>query len=171
MVLKPFHTDALNGLCSKDQLDLLDSIDSLRSQGISHYVSLPQIIVYGDQSSKKSSILKAISGVSFPIKNNLCTRFPIELVLRKTPHIGVTVSIVPHYSHNESEQLFLSNFHEKLDGFDGLSTLIENAKAVMAISTYNRAFLKDLLRIEVSGPDRSHLTIVDLSGLIYSETK
>lgn len=103
MVLKPFHTEALNGLCSKDQLDLLDSIDFLRSQGISHYVSLPQIIVCGDQSSGKSSVLEAISGVPFPTKSNLCTRFPIELVLRKTSHIGVSVSIVPHESRSESE--------------------------------------------------------------------
>ncbi len=171
MVLKPFYTDALNGLCSKDQLDLLDSVDCLRSQGISHYVSLPQIIVCGDQSSGKSSVLEAISGVSFPIKSNLCTRFPIELVLRKTSHIGVTVSIVPHHSRSESEQISLSGFHEKLDGFDGLSTLIENAKAAMAISTHGKAFSKDLLRVEVSGPDRPHLTIVDLPGLIHSETK
>jgi len=171
MVSKPFYTDALNGLCSKDQLDLLDSVDCLRSQGISHYVSLPQIIVCGDQSSGKSSVLEAISGVSFPTKSNLCTRFPTELVLRKTSHIGVSVSIVPHYSRSESEQLSLGSFHEKLDGFDGLPTLIESAKAAMGISTHGKAFSKDLLRIEVSGPDRPHLTIVDLPGLIHSETK
>ena len=171
MVSKQFYTDALNGLCSKDQLDLLDSVDCLRSQGISHYVSLPQIIVCGDQSSGKSSVLEAISGVSFPTKSNLCTRFPTELVLRKTSHIGVSVSIVPHHSRSESEQLSLGNFNEKLDGFDGLPTLIENAKAAMGIFTHGKAFSKDLLRIEVSGPDRPHLTIVDLPGLIHSETK
>lgn len=170
MVLK-FHTNALNGLCSKDQLDLLDSVDCLRSQGISHYISLPQIIVCGDQSSGKSSVLEAISGVSFPIKGNLCTRFPTELVLRKTSHIGVTVSIVPHQSRSESDQLSLSGFRETLDDFDGLPALIEHAKAAMAISTHGRAFSKDLLRVEVSGPDRPHLTIVDLPGLIHSETK
>jgi hypothetical protein len=116
-------------------------------------------------------VLEAISGVSFPIKSNLCTRFPIELVLRKTSHIGVTVSIVPHHSGNEAEKLSLSSFHEKLDSFDGLSTLIDSAKAAMNISTHGRAFSKDLLRVEVSGPDRPHLTIVDLPGLIHSETK
>jgi hypothetical protein len=121
MVLKPFHTDALDDLCSEDRLDLLDSVDYLRSQGISHYVSLPQIIVCGDQSSGKSSVLEAISGVSFPIKSNLCTRFPTELVLRKTSHVDVSVSIVPHHSRSESEQLSLASFQEKLDGFDGLS--------------------------------------------------
>ena len=171
MVSKSFYTNALNGLCSKDQLDLLDSVDCLRSQGISHYVSLPQIIVCGDQSSGKSSVLEAISGVSFPTKSNLCTRFPTELVLRKTSHIGVSVSIVPHHSRSESEQLSLGSFHEQLDGFDGLPILIENAKAAMGISTHGKAFSKDILRIEVSGPDRPHLTIVDLPGLIHSETK
>ena len=125
----------------------------------------------GDQSSGKSSVLEAISGVPFPTKSNLCTRFPIELVLRKTSHIGISVSIVPHESRSEPEQQFLGGFYEKLDGFDGLPTLIENAKAVLAISTHGKAFLKDLLCVEVLGPDRPHLTIVDLPGLIHSETK
>ena len=171
MVLKPFQTDALNGLCAPDQLDLLNSVDCLRSQGISHYVSLPQIIVCGDQSSGKSSVLEAISGVSFPVKSNLSTRFPTELVLRKTSQMGVTVSIVPHQGRTESERLALSGFHEKLEGFEGLPNLIENAKAAMGISTHGKAFSKDLLRVEVSGPDRPHLTIVDLPGLIHSSTK
>ena len=171
MLLKRFQTDALNELCSKDQLDLLDSVDCLRSQGISHYVSLPQIILCGDQSSGKSSVLEAISGVSFPVKSNLSTRFPTELVLRKTSQIGVSVSIVPHQARTESERLALSSFHEKLEGFEGLPNLIENAKAAMGISTHGKAFSKDLLRVEVSGPDRPHLTIVDLPGLIHSETK
>ena len=116
-------------------------------------------------------MLEAISGVSFLTKSNLCTRFPTELVLRKTPHIGVSVSIVPHHSRSEPEQLSLGSFHEKLEGFDGLPVLIENAKVAMGISTHGKAFSKDLLRIEVSGPDRPHLTIVDLPGLIHSETK
>ena len=171
MVLTSFQTDALNGFGSKDQLDLLDSVDCLRSQGISHYVSLPQIIVCGDQSSGKSSVLEAISGVSFPVKSNLSTRFPTELVLRKTSQMGVSVSIVPHQARSESEQLALSSFHEELECFEGLPNLIENAKAAMGISTHGKAFSKDLLRVEVSGPDRPHLTIVDLPGLIHSETK
>ncbi|KAL5322938.1 hypothetical protein ACEPPN_010918 [Leptodophora sp. 'Broadleaf-Isolate-01'] len=122
-------------------------------------------------SSGKSSVLEALSGVPFPTKSNLCTRFPIELVLRKTSHIGVSVSIIPHESRSESKQLSLGGFHKKLDDFNRLLTLIENAKAALAISIHGRAFSKDLLRVEVSGPDRPHLIIVDLPGLIHSETK
>ncbi|PHH91530.1 hypothetical protein CDD83_76 [Cordyceps sp. RAO-2017] len=41
----------------------------------------------------------------------------------------------------------------------------------MGILTLGKAFSKNLLRIEISGPDRPHLTIVDLPGLVHSENK
>ncbi|KAM6525311.1 hypothetical protein FALCPG4_010865 [Fusarium falciforme] len=171
MVMTKLTSDGLSGLCSKEKLQLLDTVDSLRSHGISHYISLPQIIVCGDQSSGKSSVLEAISGVSFPVRSNVCTRFPTELVLRKTAHTGVNVRIVPHHSRPESERKTLASFHETLDAFDELPELIERAKAAMGITTLGKAFSNDLLRIEISGPDRPHLTIVDLPGLIHAETK
>ncbi|KAM0513409.1 hypothetical protein ACHAPE_007873 [Trichoderma viride] len=171
MVLTHLDTKNLEGLCSKEQLELLNTVDSLRSQGISHYISLPQIIVCGDQSSGKSSVLEAISGVSFPVSSGLCTRFPTELILRTAADISVKVSIIPHERPSKSEKDPLSDYHEKLDSIQELPELIENAKAVMGIKTLGKAFSNDLLRIEISGPDRPHLTIVDLPGLIHSETK
>ncbi|KAF7587606.1 hypothetical protein BBP40_007005 [Aspergillus hancockii] len=151
MVLRRFSTSSLEVLSTEEHLELLDSVDTLRLQGISHYISLPQIIVCGDQSSGKSSVLEAISGVSFPVRSSLCTRFPTELVLRKSAQTGVSVSIVPHRARSDVEQEALSRFHEELESFE--------------------AFSNDLLRVEVSGPDRPHLTIADLPGLIHSETK
>ncbi|KAL2816575.1 P-loop containing nucleoside triphosphate hydrolase protein [Aspergillus cavernicola] len=173
MVIRRLSTSALEALCSKDQMQLLDSIDHLRLQGINHYISLPQIIVCGDQSSGKSSVLEAISGVSFPIRNSLCTRFPTELVLRKNVYTNVTVSIVPHQSRSDQDRERLLQFHEVLDSFEGLPDLVERAKTAMGIYAHvpGKAFSDDTLRIEVSGPDRPHLTIVDLPGLIHSETK
>ncbi|KAF3765411.1 hypothetical protein M406DRAFT_345845 [Cryphonectria parasitica EP155] len=144
-------------------------IDRLR--GINHFVSLPQIIVCGDQSSGKSSVLEAISGVSFPVKSNLCTRFPTELVLRRAPQVDVSASIVPHHSRSSPEKEGLAGFHRDLKDTDGFGSLIEDAKDAMGLSTHGKAFSKDLLRVEISGPDRPHLTIVDLPGLIHSQTK
>ncbi|KAK6948762.1 hypothetical protein Daesc_010533 [Daldinia eschscholtzii] len=161
----------LNGLCSKDQLELLDSVDHLRLQGIDHYISLPQIIVCGDQSSGKSSVLEAISGVPFPIKSNLCTCFPTELVLRRAPTTGVTVSIIPDDPPKFPTQNGLYNFHEELEGFEGFPDLVEKAKGAMGISSSGKAFSKDRLRVEITGPDRPHLTIIDMPGLIHTGTK
>ena len=169
---KVFRTDVLNELCSiQDQLDLLNFIDRFRSQDISNYVSLSQIIVCGDQSSEKSSVLKAITGVSFSIKSNLWTRFPMELVFRKTSHIRISVSIISHHFHSAFERLFLDSLHKKLNCFNEFSTLIENAKTVMKISTHDKTFSKNFLRIEISDSDQFHLIIINLFELIHFKTK
>jgi GTP1/Obg family GTP-binding protein len=49
-----------------EQSEPLDVIDQLRTQGLGRLVELPQLIVCGDQSSGKSSVLEAISRVRFP---------------------------------------------------------------------------------------------------------
>jgi GTPase SAR1 family protein len=93
--MSPFETSKLSILRSEEQVGLLDEIDKLRRSGISDHVSLPQIAVCGDQSSGKSSCLEAISGIPFPRKDTLCTRFATELVLRKSSAESVIVNIVP----------------------------------------------------------------------------
>ncbi|CZT51083.1 related to vacuolar sorting protein VPS1, dynamin, and related proteins [Rhynchosporium secalis] len=165
------QTTALESLQSTEELGLLDTIDSLRSQGVSHYISLPQLIVCGDQSSGKSSVLEAISGIPFPTKDNLCTRFATELILRRASAIGVSVSIVPSQDRSEAECHRLVQFHETLSDFDDFPILVEKAKEFMGMSATSSAFSNDVLRVEVSGPSQQHLTIVDLPGLIHSENK
>jgi hypothetical protein len=62
-------------------------------------------------------------------------------------------------------------FHECITAFTGLPTLIEKAKAAMGLATMKSAFAEDVLRVEISGPDRPHLTVVDLPGLIHAGNK
>ena len=162
--------DRIHLLQSEDQLKLLDEIDQLRSQGISRYVNLPQIIVCGDQSSGKSSVLEAISGITFPTKETLCTRFATEVILRKAPNSCVSVSIVPSEDRSEVDSNRLRGFSETLEDLAQFASLVDNAKNAMGIAATN-AFSNDILRVEVSGPERPHLTIVDLPGLVHSETK
>jgi hypothetical protein len=58
-------------------------------------VSLPQIVVCGDQLSGKSSVLEAITEIPFPRKENLCTRFATEIVLRRAPTPSIRTRIIP----------------------------------------------------------------------------
>lgn len=170
------HLEQVDQLLSDDQLQLLDEIDRLRSQGMGCYVSLPQLIVVGDQSSGKSSVLEAISGISFPTKDNLCTRFATEVILRRAQSFHVHISIIPSESRSEISRDMLLSFEGKLERIQDLPNLVEEATHAMTelnppSNTTTPAFFEDVLRVEISGPNRPHLTIVDLPGLIHSANK
>ena len=152
-------------LQSEDHRRLLDIVDRLRSRGISKYVDLPEIVVCGDQSAGKSSVLEAISGMSFPTKDNLCTRFATELVLRREASTSVKVSIIPGPDRSETEIEQLSDIHFDLDSADlDVGSIVERAKQAMGLSE-NRTFSADTLRVELCGISQPHLTMVDLPGL------
>jgi hypothetical protein len=72
-------TSSLQALQSADQRKVLDIVDKLRRTGLNGVVELPQLVVCGDQSSGKSSVLEAITEIPFPRKENLCTRFATEV--------------------------------------------------------------------------------------------
>ncbi|KAJ5971779.1 uncharacterized protein N7479_001697, partial [Penicillium vulpinum] len=74
-----------DGLDNEKRVRLLGVIDRLRELGISENVSLPQLVVVGDQSSGKSSLLEGLTGLSFPVASDLCTRFATQIVLRRSP--------------------------------------------------------------------------------------
>ena len=162
----------LQSLGSERKISLLNDIDKLRSYGISQLVSLPQIIVCGDQSSGKSSVLEATSGIAFPRKDNLCTRFATEVILRHASEENVSVAIVPSADRSESEQKKLKDFKHDEVKLDDLASLMEEAKTCMGLDNNSSSdFSKDILRLEISGPQQPHLTIVDLPGIIHSGNK
>lgn len=152
-------------LQSEDHRRLLDIVDKLRSRGISKYVDLPEIVVCGDQSAGKSSVLEAISGMAFPTKDNLCTRFPTELILRRAASTDAKASIIPGLDKSASEKERIADVRlEAHDGGFDLGLLVEKAKVAMGISE-GKPFSSDTFRIEISGPTQPHLTMVDLPGL------
>ncbi|KAI1287741.1 P-loop containing nucleoside triphosphate hydrolase protein [Xylaria venustula] len=129
----------------KDQIknenhrNLLDVIDTFRSQGIGRYVDLPQIIVCSDQSYKKSSVLEAILGFLFSTKDNLCTR----------------------HDRPDNEQQKLEAFQCYQKALD-ISPVVEKAKQAMGLDNNNKVFSTDIFRVEISGPSQLYLTMVDL---------
>jgi GTPase SAR1 family protein len=174
MSSSPFKGDSLDQLQTPEQVELLDAIDKLRSQGLGHYnISLPQLIVCGDQSSGKSSLLEGLTRLRFPAREGLCTTFATELVLRKQSTVEIVCSIAPGKERSPAERRELSNFSRTFSSREEFSfpSLIEEANEKMSIGTKsNRGpFFEDILRIRYSGPDVPSLTVVDLPGIISSQ--
>lgn len=156
----------LGQLNTAEAKTLHDVSESLISCGVGKLVNLPQIIVVGDQSSGKSSVLEAISHVKFPVEGGLCTRFATELVLTQAPEMRVKVNIRFADGNKSSHCFQRADFSQ-----DDLPEIIKEAKESMGLSGAGQEFSKDVLRIEIEGPKLYPLTLVDLPGLFHSDTE
>ncbi|KAK4184661.1 hypothetical protein QBC35DRAFT_46463 [Podospora australis] len=56
-----------------------DALGELQARGIQHVANLPELVLVGDQSSGKSSLMSAIAGLSLPRSAGTCTRCPIHI--------------------------------------------------------------------------------------------
>ncbi|KAF4450002.1 hypothetical protein F53441_6786 [Fusarium austroafricanum] len=158
-------SDVLQQLNTTEARSLHDISDKLSACGVGKIVNLPQIIVVGEQSAGKSSVLEAISHVRFPVEGNLCTRFATELVLRHARETRVDVS-VRFADKSKSAQTFQkTGFRE-----DDLPGIIKEAKECMGFTQTGKEFSKDVLRLEIEGPKMYPLSLVDLPGLFQTDT-
>ncbi|KAK4575336.1 hypothetical protein LTR86_001190 [Recurvomyces mirabilis] len=170
-------TASLDELQSSDYRSILDVVDRLRLCGLGAILQLPQIVVCGNQSSGKSSVLEAITEVPFPRKENLCTRFATEIVMRRAPKDTISTKIIPDKSRPDAEVAKLEAFNQTISDFTELPQLIETATDLMGLNDAEgsgrgtKAFTRDVLSVEIAGPTRLQLTLVDLPGLIQSANK
>jgi GTPase SAR1 family protein len=76
---------------------------------------IAKLVVVGDQSSGKSSLLEGLTGLSFPIASDLCTRFATQIVLRRAPadEAEVKITIIPGPTAQADEEV-----KERLLGFE-----------------------------------------------------
>ncbi|KAL0764741.1 hypothetical protein CaCOL14_012547 [Colletotrichum acutatum] len=154
------------------QSRIIDIIDQLRALKIDRTIPLPQLIVCGDQSSGKSSVLGAITGIPFPSGENLCTRYvtKVRLDYSKTTLIEVDIEPAEHRNAAEKERLKEFSRKESADGRDSrdlLNQCITDAhNAICDGSTETSPIKDDVLSIRITGPNRRALQLVDLPGLI-----
>ncbi|KAI9896088.1 hypothetical protein N3K66_008988 [Trichothecium roseum] len=150
---------------------LLDKIDKLRELGVSAQISLPQIVVAGDQSAGKSSVLESLTGFHFPRAVSLCTRHATEIICRREREENVAVSIVPHNPTPEKLEA-VENFRREIKSLDEdtVKDIFSDAVNIMGINS-GSAFSRDVLRVELSGPEEDHLTVIDIPGMFENPTE
>ncbi|GFG16990.1 conserved hypothetical protein [Aspergillus lentulus] len=155
--------EALGCLETYGQRRVLDTVSQLRKCGLESVLSLPQLVVCGDQSAGKSSVLEALTEIPFPRKDNLCTR------------------VIPDPERSAEEQKYIKAFRETITSFNQLPQVMAKVTELMGIDkaddyegskdNHRRAFARDVLSVEIEGPNRPQLTVVDLPGIVQSQTK
>ncbi|XP_075628502.1 interferon-induced GTP-binding protein Mx isoform X1 [Balearica regulorum gibbericeps] len=130
----------------------IDLVDSLRALGIEKDLALPAITVIGDQSSGKSSVLEALSGIALPRGNGIVTRCPLELKLKRIPATQAWKGKICY--RNTSTELKSASEVEKA---------IREAQDVVAGT--RGAISDELISLEIRSPDVPDLTLIDLPGI------
>ena len=133
--------------------------------GVHKHLPLPQIAVMGDQSSGKSSVLEALSGIAFPRGTGCVTRCPTQLNMRNGSVWKATISCpaLPEYVQTFSEQERCNISVAILDITDKLT---EGNKDKFP-DWKNE---KNYILIELVTPTAPELTIIDLPGIVRTAT-
>ena len=73
----------------------------------------------GDQSSGKSSVLEGLTGLPFPRDSGLCTRFPTQIVFKRSKILMTEASIMAAHGQDGSKVDAIAKFGKKqLKAFD-----------------------------------------------------
>jgi GTPase SAR1 family protein len=125
----------------------------VRKYSLDSILSLPQLVVYGDQSASKSSVLEALTEILFPRNDNLCTRYATEIELRRGDVNTLTIKVIPDDNRPAAEKEVIKAFHETISDFGQLLKVMKLATIAIGISDTEtsdseaRAFARDVLSI------------------------
>ncbi|KAK7162219.1 hypothetical protein R3I94_004769 [Phoxinus phoxinus] len=130
----------------------IDTIDNLRSLGVEKDLALPAIVVIGDQSSGKSSILEALSGVALPRGSGIVTRCPLELKMIRTKGEDKWHGRISYQNHEED-----------IDDPAEVGEKIREAQNEMAGE--GDGISEELISLQIHSPNVPDLTLIDLPGI------
>ncbi|XP_058222946.1 dynamin-related protein 4C-like [Rhododendron vialii] len=130
---------------------LLDAVDRLRHLKVAQEgIQLPTIVVVGDQSSGKSSVLESLAGISLPRGQGICTRVP--LIMRLQQHL------------NPQPELHLE-YHGKVVSTDETHIAEAIVLATDEIAGSGKGISNTPLTLVVKKRGVPDLTMVDLPGI------
>uniref|UniRef100_A0A8B9GP62 Interferon-induced GTP-binding protein Mx-like n=1 Tax=Astyanax mexicanus TaxID=7994 RepID=A0A8B9GP62_ASTMX len=145
-------SNSLNQQYEEKVRPCIDLVDSLRSLGVEKDLSLPAIAVIGDQSSGKSSVLEALSGVALPRGTGIVTRCPLVLKLKRV-ETGVAWS--GHISYQKKERV--------LSKPEDVGTAVSDAQNALAGN--GKGISHDMITLEIKSSKVPDLTLIDLPGI------
>ncbi|KAI9456485.1 P-loop containing nucleoside triphosphate hydrolase protein [Boletus coccyginus] len=164
---------------------MLQLINRLRDTGVQTDIDLPMIAVIGNQSAGKSSLIESISGVTLPRSSGTCTRCPTECKLSHSVSpwkclvklhfstdasgVPIPVKIVLFGGPITSKSLVEDRIRRAQRAILNPSNDPKKYLLQDDISDENEvSFSKNYVSLEISGPELTDLSFVDLPGLIAS---
>ncbi|KAF8365216.1 hypothetical protein HHK36_032767 [Tetracentron sinense] len=132
---------------------LLDAIDKLRHLKVmKEGIELPTIVVVGDQSSGKSSVLESLAGISLPRGQGICTRVPLIMRLQHHPTIDPELHLEYHGKIVHTDETYVSeDIITATDEIAGNKKEISNTPLTLVVK---KRGVPDLTMVDLPGITR-----------------
>ncbi|KAI0746433.1 P-loop containing nucleoside triphosphate hydrolase protein [Daedaleopsis nitida] len=175
---------------AKSSKELIDFVAQLRSHGAHIDLELPRIVVIGNQSAGKSSLVEAISGINVPRDPGTCTRCPMECRLSHSNQWSCQVKIRWEYSNGSKRRLEVEevDFGPRLFDKADVELMLRRAQAAvlnpdtplhhflakddkairLPVFGHQLQFSRNVVCVELVGPDLADLSFVDLPGIVQN---
>ena len=157
-----FIPKMLQGSRFKEQAEVLDAIEKLQQTSICADIDTPRIVVCGDHSSDKDSLLEALTQLPFPTRSTDTQCCATELVMRYAANPRVYASIRPDPSRAIADVRQLRSFRytSQVVSQDETARLFHKATEHLNTMPSSSGYWYDTLRIEISGPTQLPLTLI-----------
>lgn len=76
-----------------------DTLGELQQLGVSHDVQLPELVLVGDQSAGKSSLMSGLANLDLPRSEGTCTRCPLHIRVSRNSDWSCRVSLRKEYTY------------------------------------------------------------------------
>jgi interferon-induced GTP-binding protein Mx1 len=134
-------------------------------------IDLPMIAVMGDTSSGKSGLLSNISLVDLPSADCITTRCPIMLKMHNATSRSASVKV--SLKDKVLDAAAAAEFVERKIGDNNWSDItraIADAQAYI-IEISGKEVSRDIVSVDVYGPQCENLTLIDLPGIVRTAGK
>ncbi|KAI5457091.1 P-loop containing nucleoside triphosphate hydrolase protein [Mariannaea sp. PMI_226] len=139
--------------------------ESLRACDVRETINPTQIIVMVDLSSGKSSVIEAICDICLPADVKLYSRFGTEVVFRQADKTRVHIGLIYADALHQTVNIFRRSDFCEAD----LPEIISEGIEYMRTAQIRTLFSNNTLRVEIDGPSRCPLILVDLPIPCQSE--
>lgn len=173
---------------------LVSTINKLQAAGVeSSGLPLPKIVVLGDQSSGKSSLIEAISEIKVPRSSGTCTRCVMQINLMPANACSWKISLVRKYSwlprggihrSGDFQDWMLNDELEDITSVrveqEEVESYLQRAQNAILCPRLDQAaifhgkiepanpvgFSPNIIKLDITGPNLETLTLYDLPGII-----
>ena len=149
-----------------------DTLGNLQQLGIQHVATLPELVLVGDQSAGKSSLMSGLARLNLPRSGGVCTRCPIHIRMSSGngPQWSCTVSLQQDYDYAQRGRIRKTDVTERNPFPPWVKKHNRETKIFKTI--YDPTEIEDVLRwaqVAILNPNINHESYVPNEGAIAKE--